>query len=175
MSIFMTCYRAALRHLAASGAVVLLTLGLQSVARAEPPAPSAKFSFTKIIVEDLEKPAAFYKAVFGMREVARVRDGLDANTPIEEIILSLSGDMASEPPLILFKFLGRKPPKDSDSILGFTVMDLNAVVARVKQSGGKIVQPPRDDTAHGVRVAFATDTDGRLMEIVQMLPTPAKH
>lgn len=150
---------------------LLLGLGVQT-AWAEPPAvdaPAARFGFTKVIVKDLEKPAAFYKAVFGMREMARVKDGIDAKTPIEEIILSVSGNIANEPPLVLFKFLGKKPPKDTDTILGFIVPDVDAVVARIKPAGGKIVAPPRDDLAHGVRVAFATDTDGRLMEIVQML------
>ena len=35
-------------------------------------AGKAKFSFTKIIVDDLDRPATFYKAAFGMREMARI-------------------------------------------------------------------------------------------------------
>ena len=34
-------------------------------------AGKAKFSFTKIIVDALDRPATFYKAAFGMREIAQ--------------------------------------------------------------------------------------------------------
>lgn len=136
-------------------------------------ATRAKFSFTKIIVDDLDKPAAFYKAVFGMRELARIQDALTPERPIEEIILTLADDMTSEPPLVLFKFLNEPPPAASDVILGFIVPNVDAVIERVQGAGGKVVRVPKDQPEHGVRVAFATDCDGRLLEIVQMLPVPA--
>lgn len=130
---------------------------------------TARFTFTKIIVDDLEKPAAFYKSVLGMREMFRVSDFVTPEMPIEEIMLSLSGDMQAEPPLVLFKFIGKPAPKGSDCILGFTVPDVDAVVARAVAAGGKVVRAPKDQPEHGVRVAFVTDLDGRLLEIVQML------
>lgn len=131
--------------------------------------PSARFTFTKVIVDDLEKPAAFYKTVLGMREMFRVSDFVTPEMPIEEIMLSASGDMQAEPPLVLFKFIGKPAPKDSDCILGFTVADVDAVVARAVAAGGKVVRAPKDQPEHGVRVAFVTDIDGRLLEVVQML------
>lgn len=138
-------------------------------------AASAKFSFTKIIVDDLDKPATFYKTVFGMREMARIQDAVTPDRPIEEIILTLAEDMASEPPLVLFKFLNEPAPKVSDVILGFIVPDVDAAVERVRSAGGTVVRMPKDQPEHGVRVAFATDCDGRLLEIVQMLAVPAGH
>ncbi|MBK6677910.1 MAG: VOC family protein [Rhodocyclaceae bacterium] len=138
-------------------------------------AGKAKFSFTKIIVDDLDRPATFYKAAFGMREMARIQDALTPERPIEEIILTLANDMTSEPPLVLFKFLGEPAPKASDVILGFMVPDVDATVERVRSAGGRVVRAPKDQPEHGVRVAFATDCDGRLLEIVQMLTVPAGH
>lgn len=136
-------------------------------------ATRARFSFTKIIVDDLEKHAAFYKSAFGMREFARVKDAVTPERPIEEIMLTLADDLASEPPLVLFKFLNEPSPKASDVIIGFIVPDVDAVMERVIDAGGKVVRPPKDQPEHGVRVAFATDCDGRLLEVVQMLsPIP---
>jgi predicted enzyme related to lactoylglutathione lyase len=130
-----------------------------------------RFSFTKIIVDDLERPASFYKTVFGMREIARINDAVTPDRPIEEIILTLAEDssMATEPPLVLFKFINEPPPKGNDVILGFIVANVDAVVERVHQAGGTVVRAPLNQPTHGVRVAFATDCDGRLLEIVQML------
>lgn len=138
-------------------------------------ADRARFSFTKIIVDEIDKPAAFYKTVFGMRELARIQDALTPERLIEEIILTLADDMASEPPLVLFKFLGEPAPAASDVILGFIVPDVDATVERALNAGGKVVRAPKDQPEHGVRVAFATDCDGRLLEIVQMLAAPAGH
>ncbi len=81
--------------------------------------------------------------------------------------------MASQPPLISFKFLGKAPPTGSDCILGFLVSDVDAIIARLQQAGGKVVRAPEDDPARGIRVAFGADIDGRLLEIVQMLSAQA--
>jgi predicted enzyme related to lactoylglutathione lyase len=131
--------------------------------------PTNRFSFTKIITKNLDGLASFYKAVFGMRELHRVRSSVNAE-PIEEIILTISGDMASEPVLVLFNFIERPSLKDSDSILGFIVADLDQAIARVKQGGGTVIAEPKihDEGGAPVRVAFAADPEGRLLEIVQM-------
>jgi predicted enzyme related to lactoylglutathione lyase len=54
-------------------------------------------------------------------------------------------------------------------ILGFMTSNVDELVARVPAAGGKIIQSPKDDPEHGVRVGFVADVDGRLIEVVQML------
>jgi predicted enzyme related to lactoylglutathione lyase len=130
-------------------------------------APAHQFSFTKALVADLEKIAIFYKAVFDMKEVMRVQDKI-AGKRIDEIILSLSGEMET-PSLILLKFVDQAPPAASDSILGFTTADLDAVLQRVRKAGGAVVQESKTMPEMGLKVGFATDPEGRLLEIVQML------
>ena len=44
------------------------------------------FGFTKIIVDDLDRIADFYKATMGFNEYQRVKDDV-AGEPMEEIIL----------------------------------------------------------------------------------------
>lgn len=133
--------------------------------------PTNRFSFTKVITRRLDELASFYGAVFGMRELQRVRSSVNAE-PIEEIILSISGDMASEPVLVLFNFIERPPPQASDTILGFIVGNLDETLARLQKAGGKVVESPKihDEGGAAVRVAFGADPEGRLLEIVQMAP-----
>lgn len=126
------------------------------------------FSFTKIIVDDLDRAADFYKATMGFREYQRVKDDV-AGEAMEEIILIHGEQMGESVPLIVWKFPQRKAPVDSDSILGFQTRDVDALLTRIVAAGGSAVQAPKSNPAHGVRVAFAQDPDGRLLELVQML------
>jgi len=128
--------------------------------------PPKMFSFTKLVVQDLEKTADFYKAVFGLTEMARV-DAAVAGRKISEILFQPPFQGAAN--LILFKFLDREAPAQEEVILGFIVDDLDAMIERAKAAGGAVVDPPYDDVEHGVRVAFVTDVEGHLMEVVQLL------
>lgn len=132
--------------------------------------PPNKFSFTKVITKDLEGLASFYQKTFGMRELQRVKSHVGTE-PIEEIMLTISGDMATEAVLVLFDFVDRPPAAGSDSILGFTVGDLDQTLARLRQAGGTVLQDPtvHDEGGARVRVAFAADPERRLLEIVQMI------
>src|SRR5690606_10889190 len=95
----------------------------------EPSAPA--FAFTKLVVADLERMAAFYEAAYGLRAVQRVRGVRIGEEEIDEIVL------APEPnavwgSLILLRFLGRTPRRrggegsdeSNEVILGFTTTDL---------------------------------------------------
>ena len=126
------------------------------------------FGFTKIIVDDLERIADFYKTTMGFREHLRHRDEV-AGEAIEEIILIHGEQMGQSVPLIVWRFPNRKPPGESDSILGFQTADVDGLVEKVTAAGGTLVQAPRNDPGHGVRVAFMKDPDGRLLELVQLL------
>ena len=126
------------------------------------------FGFTKIVVDDLDRIAGFYQTTMGLREFQRLK-GKIADEAFEEIILIHGERMGESVPLIVWKFPNRKPPAASDSILGFQTRDVDALVTRIVAAGGSVVQAPKDAPAHGVRVAFTMDPDGRLLELVQML------
>ena len=78
---------------------------------------------------------------------------------------SMEGDL----PLVIWKWPRRPAPASSDVILGFMTSNVDELVARVPAAGGRIIQSPKDDPEHGVRVGFVADVDGRLIEVVQML------
>lgn len=133
--------------------------------------PESNYGFTKIVVGDLDRTADFYKTVFDYRELQRVQSDV-AGEPIEEVIMVRGPGMQGEVTLVVWKWPQRPAPRESDVILGFITSDVDAVVARAPAAGGKVIQPPRDQPEHGVRVGFIADVDGRLIEVVQMLGVP---
>jgi predicted enzyme related to lactoylglutathione lyase len=132
----------------------------------------AKFSFTKLIVDDEERMAAYYREVYGLHVVQRVRGESGATgESFREVIMGPDGQMSPDESLVMFKFTDRAAPRDQESILGFTTDDLDALVARISANGGKLVGQIESMPQHGIRVVFATDPEGHLSENVQMVPS----
>lgn len=127
---------------------------------------TSHFGFTKLVVQDLEGAAAFYKDVAGLVEMARVQDAVGGRQ-IDEIMFNATGEGGAT--FVLFKFLDRDAPARDEVILGFQTSDLVSFVERVKAAGGKVVDPIQVKAAHGVKVAFVTDPEGHLIEVVELL------
>lgn len=130
--------------------------------------PPETFSFTKLIVHDLERMAAFYREVYGLRAVNRVRGESIGGEEIDEIMLSPDPE-AQWGPLVLLKYLGRGTSPNGEVILGFTSDDLPALLERIKKAGGGITAAIQEMPELKIRVAFATDPEGHLAELVQVL------
>jgi len=130
--------------------------------------PSASFGFTKLVVRDLEKLAAFYCQVYGLHAVNRVRERIGAEE-IDEIMLS-PDPKAVWSSLVLLAYPVRGAPPNGEVILGFTTDDLPALLLRLQQAGGRIAASVREMPELKLRVAFATDPEGHLAEIVQITP-----
>jgi predicted enzyme related to lactoylglutathione lyase len=126
----------------------------------------AHFGFTKLIVNDLEKTVAFYKEVCGLEEWARVSADVDGRE-IDEIMLQPTAENGAT--LVLWKWRDRDAIVVDEVILGFQTPDVTAFVQRVRDAGGTIVQGIKDMPEHGVRVAFVTDVEGHLIEVVELL------
>ena len=126
----------------------------------------AHFGFTKLVVNDLEKTVAFYKEVCGLEEWARVSADVDGRE-IDEIMLQPTAENGAT--LVLWKWRDRDAIVVDEVILGFQTPDVTAFVQRVRDAGGTIVQDIKDMPEHGVRVAFVTDVEGHLIEVVELL------
>ena len=127
---------------------------------------TSHFGFTKLVVQDLEGTAAFYKDVAGLVEMARIQDTV-GDRQIDEILFNATGEGGAT--FVLFKFLDRDAPAQDEVILGFQTSDLEAFVERAQKAGGNVVQPIEVREAHGVKVAFVTDPEGHLIEVVELL------
>jgi predicted enzyme related to lactoylglutathione lyase len=122
-------------------------------------------SFTKLIVGDLERSAAYYEAVYGLAELYRVR-GRIAGERFEQVVLGAGGEMAGG--LILVRFTERDAPPTGGVLLGFVSDELAALFERAGAAGGRVHEDIRDPELPGVAlVGFLADPDGHVAEIVQ--------
>ena len=130
--------------------------------------PDSSFSFSKLIVHDLDKMSAFYRDVYGLHAVNRVRGQSIGGEEIDEIMVSADPN-AQYGSLVLLKYLDRGPSPSGELILGFTTDDLPGLLERVRAAGGGVHAPIKEIPELKLRVAFATDPEGHLAELVQML------
>ncbi len=129
---------------------------------------SESYAFSKLIVHDLEKMSTFYRDVYGLHAVNRVRGHSIGGEEIDEIMVS-ADPQAQYGSLVLLKYLGRGPSPSGELILGFTTDDLPGLLERVCAAGGSVHAPIKEIPEMKLRVAFATDPEGHLAELVQML------
>ena len=129
---------------------------------------AASFAFTKLIVRDLEKMAAFYRDVYGLQAVNRVRGERIGEDEIDEIMMS-PDPKAQWSSLVLLKYVRRESSPNGEVILGFTTDDLPALLERVRAAGGSVHAPVKEMPELKIRVAFATDPEGHLAELVQLV------
>jgi predicted enzyme related to lactoylglutathione lyase len=124
--------------------------------------------FTKLVVHDLEKLVAFYCDVYGLHAVKRVRGETIGGEEIDEVMLAAEPD-APFGAFVLLKYVGRDSSPTGELLLGFVTDDLAALLDRICRAGGAIHDPVREMPVLGIRVAFATDPEGHLAELVQLL------
>lgn len=130
------------------------------------------FSFTKMIVADLAAAKRFYTETMGLKVVLTFATG-EGSDQLEEAILSQTGTYNGGHSLALVQYLNRPPARPGEAIFGFSVEDVDATIKAVIAAGGALARPARTIPEHNIKVAFVTDPEGHLLEIVQMLPTTA--
>lgn len=133
---------------------------------------SGQFSFTKIIVRDVDRLYGFYHDVFGLAQITRVRQG-EGETELDEIIMGPAGVGYSVPSLVIQRYPNRPIPVAGEATLGFMVSDIGKTIERAVAAGATIDRPIRNAPEHEIHVAFIKDPDGHLIEIVQMHQQPA--
>jgi len=72
------------------------------------------FGFTKLLVVDLDKSAAFYRDVFGLQETARIESDI-AGRALDEILFSPTGEGAAT--FVLLKFRDATVASSSEVIV----------------------------------------------------------
>lgn len=132
------------------------------------------FTFTKIVVSDLDRVIPFYRDAIGLRLLSRfIADGGDYAQ--EEAVLGGHGGNAGAdgagrgPLLMLVRYLARPAPPVGAAWTGFAVDDLAATVAAVERAGGEVVIPIMDAPEYKVAVAVVTDPEGHLVELTTPL------
>jgi len=129
---------------------------------------NAGFSFTKLIVSDVDSLFAFYNRVFGLTELARVRQG-EGEHELDEIIMTGAQGGYSVPSLVIQRYPNRPVPAPGEATLGFIVEDVDATVNLAVAAGGAVYRAATVQPQHGIKVAFVHDSQGHLIEVVEML------
>jgi predicted enzyme related to lactoylglutathione lyase len=126
------------------------------------------FSFTKLIVADVDSLFRFYNQVFGLIEMTRVRQG-EGEHALDEIIMTAPEGGYSTPSLVIQRFPNRPIPAPGEATLGFIVEDVDATVERALACGGSVYRAAAAQPQHGVKVAFVRDSEGHMIELVEMI------
>ena len=132
------------------------------------PPVKAQFGMTKVIVSDIERAFTFYHSVFGLEESARVSKG-EGESEMHEIIMGSERGKMSVPSLVVQSYPNKPLPPPGVVTLGFIVPDLEAAIDKAVNSGAIIKRPITSMPEHGIKVAFVSDPEGHLLEVVQML------
>jgi predicted enzyme related to lactoylglutathione lyase len=125
------------------------------------------FSFTKLVVADLERAVRFYGEVFGMAALHRVRSEEHAY-PLEEVVMGL-GEHGGGHRLVLVCYLDRPAPPPGALWTGFVVSDMAATLEVLARCGGRVEVPAHENAEHGVVAVLATDPEGHHIEIIRTL------
>jgi len=125
------------------------------------------FTFTKIVVADLDRAVPFYRDAIGLRLLSRF-SATESEYAQEEAVMAGHGSERG-PMLMLVRYLKRPAPPAGSAWTGFSVADLPATVAAVEQGGGSVVLPIHDVPEHKVAVAVVADPEGHLIELTSPL------
>lgn len=127
----------------------------------------ARYGFPKMVVRDLQREIAFYRAVIGY-EGGQFIEGEITGRPIEEIVF-FGPENNVELMILAYKDDHAPQPDPSGVINGFFTSDLDAFETRVLAAGGSIVQPigPLSLPGMDTRLAFYADPEGYMLEVIE--------
>ena len=125
----------------------------------------AHFMSTTLVVDDLEKCATFYKAVFGLTEVAKLGAQI-AGRDFTEILFNFRGEGPAT--FVLLEYAEGPKPAIGEALNVFSTEDVAGFVERAVQHGGIIVDAPLYNADYGVTSAFLKDVEGHLFGVVEL-------
>ena len=125
----------------------------------------ALYGFSKVFVHDLDEMGVFYEDVFGLVPFNRHQDEM-LGDKIDEITYLATTPGGSA--LTLIKYLDSKGPAGGESVQGFTTTNIEALVKRAEQAGGRIPEPIRRIEEFKLHVVFVLDPEGHINEVVQL-------
>lgn len=125
------------------------------------------FAFARFKVADLADLEIFYTRALGFTVTMRVDEGEGADE-LHEIFLGLGG---AQPQFALIHYPNQPVPQVGEAIVSLIVDDLEATLAAVKTHGGKDVTGVIAVPDHHMKLAYITDPEGHMLELMQMLAT----
>ena len=127
----------------------------------------ASLTSCKLVVSDIERSEAFYRAVCGFGPGKTMHFAL-AGRPFTEIVFRQEGKHEA---LMLMAYDDGAAPASGAAVLTFSTDDIDALAQRVLAGGGfQLAQarPLRLGTWHALIAEFA-DPDGNLLQVLQTI------
>ena len=128
-----------------------------------------RISHIGIAVESLEEAVRRYAALFGNddphRETVDEQGVAIASFPVGDAVIELTAATGESSPIA--KFIGKRG--EGIHHIAFEVDDINAELARLKESGCRLINETPTDGAHGMLIAFVhpSSFNGVLVELCQ--------
>ena len=126
------------------------------------------FAFTKIVVADLNAAEQFYTRTLGLSRVTYIEFG-EGLGQLQEVILTVPNGAAGAAQLNLIRYPNKPIPAPGETVIGFMVNDVDATVAAMTDAGARVTVPVVEMTDHRLKLAYVTDLDGHIIEIIQTL------
>ena len=136
---------------------------------------------TGIVVRDIEKSTDFYCALGFVKDNQAIEEGNFIDTVVGLQNTKLEWVKLKAPDGYLLELLQYHSHPESTEItqqksnqlgcshLAFGVINIDVVCEAVKKMGGSMINPPTLTNDKKVKVAYCHDTEGNLMEIVEVL------
>ncbi len=126
---------------------------------------SVEFSFTKLLVSDLDRVTAFYQAACGYG-AGQTLDASMGGRPVRETILSKPGGGAE---LVIMTYLDGNHPPVGGAVNAFNTVDIEAFEARALGAGGSIVEAISvlEFNGNTMRMGIYADPEGFLLEVLE--------
>jgi len=125
-----------------------------------------QFAFTKLVVGNLDKCAAFYETVFGLKAQARIDAEINGRA-LTEIVYEATAPGGAN--FVLLAFHDTPKPAAGEIIVGIVAADVEAAFSRATAAGGSVYQAARAAPEHGLTVGFLADPEGHLIEVIKPL------
>ncbi len=126
------------------------------------------FAFTKIVVADLDASEQFYSRTLGLERLAYIEFG-EGPGQLQEVILAVPGGASGGAQLNLVRYPNKPMSAPSETVIGFMVDDVDETVAKMSDAGARITVPVLEMPDHRLKLAYVTDIDGHIIELIQTL------
>jgi len=123
------------------------------------------FALARFKVADLAGLEKFYTRALGFTVTTRADEG-EGEQELHEIFLGLGG---AQPQFALIHYPNQPTPQPGEAMVALIVDDLEATIAAVQAEGGRDVTGVIPVPEYKMKLAFVTDPEGHMIELMQML------
>lgn len=122
-------------------------------------------AYAKIVVGDLDRLQSFYSEFLGLTLAMRIEEG-EGDDAFAECFFAPGPQ--SPPQIVLIAYTNRPAPPRGEAVLALRVDSVDEIVASTCRGGGAIAVEAYDVPEHNIRMAYVTDPEGHLIELIQM-------